>query len=597
MRPKASAAFIIALAAAFSLGTAARDAAAQSAPSFEECENAVDEDALRREATEGARAAIETAVVEVDYDRLVAEAWRASFFDRRYERIVDEKIAEVRADRSFFERLADSNIPSFAEEVAERTTRAIFESAEFQDLQDLLMRQIAERLEDAFAVADRRATDVAAQCVQVYLGARYSDVVRTALAEELAETAGGVDIDVGPASAPTNLANILGAVLIVAFRRVIRRVIEAMIRRLVGVVAARVASWGSIVIGVAVLSYDVIAGSDGVFPAIREELLSVETRAEIQSTIVDELRTVGPEALDGRAEAIGDVMVGRWRAFRENHRRTLALAEREPTFASYLSQLRPEEFEKFSALVALIAAEGGDAAVMRALENGVLPRAMRIPLIESQAQELASEGVRVQDLIGWADLAGADYRTALEFGLPSLLPADAIDRAGLRSLLELDTPEQAQTIASLESGTRDEVLRLPPSDLRVLAREFRAGELEAVIGALRAVENAALRRRLLGQVVGDPDAARALADADAAALVADSASPERAIGVLIDPASRWDPFALVDHVESVLDGDVAPRTLMHRYGWAGAVIFGAPLIVLLGLLRSVARLFAPRRRS
>lgn len=592
--------FLAALITAFASIAALSSAHAQTAsgaPSFEECEAAVDEDALRLQTIAGAQAAIETSIASVNYASIVDDAWDGAFFDRRFERIVDDKIEEIRSDRSLFERLADANLPSFAEEIAERTARAVFGSAEFEALQEILMAEIARRLEPKFQIADGEANDTATQCVQVYLGARYASVVQTALADELASRADAdVEVALSTSDATISLAGILGGLLVVAFRRVVRRVVQSMAQRLVGVIAARIASWGTIVIGAAVLTYELISGADGIFPAIREEMLSRETKLEIQQTIVDELETVGVEALTGRAEAIGGEIVDRWRAFRDNHRRVLELAEREPAVASYLGQLRPQDFEKFSALVAVLHEEGGDPAVLTALESGLLPRAMRVPMIDDQARTLAPQGVTLEALTRWADLAGGDYQRVLALRLPTVIAPDAIDRAGVRKLLELDTPERALKIAGLASDARDELLQLRPDDLRVMAREFGGDELEAVLGAVRAASGVAARQRFLQQVVAAPEQARALTDPDVASIVSDSRSPDAALDVLLDPASRWDVFALVGHVDAVASGDVAPMALVHRYGWLSALFFGVPLFILLGLLRSVGRVFAPRRR-
>lgn len=589
---------VLIMAAAFLAALATPpDARAQTPPSFEECAAAVDEDALRREAIAGAQSAISNAVGSVDYAAIVDDAWRAARFDRRFERLVDEKIEIIREDRNFIERLADATLPNFAEDIAERTTSEVFESSEFEALQVSLMKEISDRLQPVFQVADQAAEDVAAECVRVYLGARYAEIVQTALADELAGAAGDeVELSVGATGASGNIASIVGALLLVAFRRVVRRVIEATVRRLVGAVAARIASWTTIVLGVAVLTYDVIVSSDGVFPVIREELLSVETSADIQRTIIEELEAVGVDALDGRAAEIGDEMVRRWRAFEDNHRAVLALAEREPRFAQYLEQIRPQEFEKLSTLVALIGAEGGDAAVMAALDSGELPRAMRIPFIDTQAAALAEEGVDLSELVGWADVAGADYATAVDYGLPTILDPTAIDRAGVRALLGLDTPAQARKVAGLGAETRDTLLRLSPDQLRALAGAFSGPELEAVMGALAAAPDAGARRLYLDRIVERPGQALALTSPNVAGVIEDSRSPERALAMLLDPASRWDPFTFADHVGTVAEGEVAPLALAHRYGWAGAALLAAPLLILLGFLRMVFRVFAPRRR-
>ncbi|MCI4663385.1 MAG: hypothetical protein MRY74_01565 [Neomegalonema sp.] len=580
---------------------AAPAANAQTTPSFADCAAIVDEAALRRDVAAGAKAAMQKAAAKLDYAQIVAKSWGSARFDKRFERIVEGKIKILRAETTYIGRLGDSNVPAYARKMAERVANLVFKSPEFAALQESLMAEIRKNLELSVGKAEATVSGAAASCVRLYLAARYAEIVGVAFADELAGAADAKilvkDKSVG-GSAAIGLALILTGVLGIVFRRAIDRIIASLVKRLAGRIAARLTSGLSFITGVVVLSYELIAGADGVFPEIQETLLSEATRVEIQRSVTDELQKVSGDALDKRAASVADALIGRWEAFKRNHAEVLRIAEREPDFAKYLRTQSPQHFEKLSNLVALISAEkpGGDAAVMAALRSGVLARAMNIPKLDTQAEKRAQTGVKVSDLIAWADLAGANYPKALAYGLPSAASRTGLDGKTVEKLLALDTPAQARKIAVLKPELRSLALSLDLDILRPLARDFSTDGVLALLTVAKTTADPSARRLLMERALENPASARILADPAAAQIISNSRSPASALSVLTDAASTWNPFAFFDHVSLVAAGDVSPLALAHRYGWFGAVIIGVPLILTLGLLRSLTRATIGRRR-
>lgn len=572
------------------------------APSFGECEAAVDEAALRREVYEGSREAMRRAALEVDYASVVADAWGETSFDRRFAVIVDDKIAILRRDRAYLERLLDGNIPSRAEEMAEKTAELVFYSEEFEALQGDLQNAIGARLEPIVASADLKAQTAAARCIRTFLGARYAASVREAFSDDLDATGGAVAIDSSgvETNAALSMAGVVAAMLTVVFRRLVQRVVRSIVRRLAGALAARLAAWASVILGAALLVYELIAGADGVFPILRDELTSPQTRAEIQNGLVEELAATGPERLDERAGAIAGFMFERWRSFKANHRAALELAEREPRFAAFMADQPPERFEALSVAVKALSAEAaaaersGDAEVVGALDSGVLGEAVALPNAAQRIEEAAVQGLSLSDLVSWARLAGARFAQAVDWRLPSVLDPASVTRAEVARLLDLGAQGPALSVARLSPEARAEALTLPADQLRLMAQIFEGEALSGVFAAIRVLPEAGLRRRYYERALADPSRGRGLVNAQGA--VRGSRNPRAALDLILDDAPLWSPFALQRHVETALDGEVSPLTLTHRYGWGLTVALGLPLLLLIGVIRWFAGFFGFFRR-
>lgn len=569
------------------------------APSFGECEAAVDDAALRNRVFDGARETMRRAALDVNYRDIVLKSWIAARFDQKFERIVDAKIAILRKDRPYLERLLDGNIPSRAEEMAERTANLVFDSPEFEALSQDLQREIGDRLEPLIANADLAAQDRAAECVQLYLGARYAGAVREAFAGDIGDLTLRTGVDSGDVgvSVAFSLAGVLAAMLTVVFRRLVRRIVRVVVRRLAGAIATRLAAWAAPIVGALVLVYELIAGADGVFPVIREELLSNETKALIQNGVIEELAAASPDELEKRAGEIAGRMFERWRDFKENHRAVLALAEAEPEFMAFLQDQPPERFEALSlAAKALRGPNGDDSAVMAALRSGALGEALSIPSIADDLETWGPRGVSLDDLVAWRRNAGGRYQRALAAGLPGVLTPDELSEDEIAVLLEIGGRQAARRVAEMPPETRALALASPAESLRPLALTLETGQLTNLFETLRPIANDERRLAYLERAAIDPSVAATLAKNGAPRAVADSRSPEVALAVMTEDSWRWSPIALTRHAELVADGEIAPRVLVQRYGWGLAILGGGTLIVGISVLRMLLGLVGLRRR-
>ena len=580
----------------FAPHTAPQQSAGPTTPAFGECEQAVDDEALRAELSDRAQAAMRAAMQDVDYRDLVIQSWRSAQMDAKLERIVDAKLDILRADRAYVERLLDGNIPSRAEEMATRAATMVFESPEFEEAQGDLRRELAQRLEPMVADADAVAQSYASRCVQAFLGARYAQSVQSAFEAELSDASpANFEVSGVSTSVALNLSAVIAAMLAVVFRRLVRRIVNAVVRRLAGAIAARAAAWASVLLGALLLVYELIAGADGVFPVIREELLSLDTKLEIQQALVEELENVGPEEFDRRADVIAELMVARWRQFKQDHRAVLELAEKYPGFRDFLSSVSSEQFDTVTTAVASINRVGGEDAVLAALDNGVLAAAVQIPRFAVHLDKWGARGVSVEELVAWKTLAGDRFEDVLRHGLPELLRPDEVTSEELVNSLSLGERRAIRLAAALTGAQREELLALEPKLARALAATFPADRIAALFEMLRPLP-LEQRAPYLNRVVAQPDLIDR-ASARSAAAVAASRAPERAVSLLLDDAPLWSPISAVSTFSAMSRGDVGFGVVAQRYGWALVALFGLPALLVFWMLRRMLRWIAPPRPS
>ena len=561
-----------------------------SAPSFGECESIVTDQDLRAQVTRGARTAMRSAAESVDYEEIVKASWAAVRFDLKFTRIVDTQIAILRQDRAYLERLLDGNIPSRAEEMAQRTTEAVFNSPEFQALQIELQEQVGQRLEPRVAGADLETHTRVAECIQVFLGQRYASTVSDVFSEEaraarveLEELTSGAGT-----SAALSLAGVVAAMLTIIFRRLVRRVVATVVRRLAGALAARLAAWASVVVGVALLAYELVAGADGVFPLIREELTSPETKQTIQRSLIEELSRATPEQLDARADEIAGTMINRWRQFKSNHRAVLELAARDEGFRQFLEDQPPRDFERLSVVVKAIKAmpPGGDEAVLDLLNRGLLTRALELPSVERLIEAWAPHGVSLADLLVWRDRTGDRFEEALANRLPAYVTPDELPDEVLDRLLSFDDARAAGRIAAMREPSRSEALQLDTKQLLALTAQFDDRQLSGLFDSLRPASSRTARAKHLRTIQRQPSLISRLDNAGKA--IAMSAEPALALEILLGGSHPLPP---IEQLAMVYERRVSPRVLVHRYGWGLAIVVGVPLMFVLWLLHGVGRIF------
>ncbi|MEM6669130.1 MAG: hypothetical protein AAF661_07915 [Pseudomonadota bacterium] len=564
-------------------------------PQLSECGLEHEDPQLRENLRASSRLAMRVAMENIDFNRAVDDAWTSVGFEQRYERIIDDQIEVLRADTNYLDRLKQANLPGPAEEMATKTVDAVFSSTEFSVLQDDLQDEIGRRLEPDIRTAGLSAQNSSAECVRRFLSARYPGVVGDAFERQETLAVSFDSIATSGAGATINMAVIISGIIAVIFRRVIARIARAIARRLGVALAARVAAMISAVGGLVLLGYELIAGNEGVFPVVKDEMVSEETLRGMRGDLKRDLASAAPEEMNAVADQIAADLFEKWRRFKTDYAFVLDLRDRNPAFARFLAGRQPDEFFTLATLVGRLRADGGEAAVLDAFETGVLEKAIGIPRIEEHLDAWAPRGLDLRTLVDWHDRSAGDFEQVLTFELPTAAQPTDFSREELGRLLSIGERKGVLTVAGLPASDRNEAFALSDERLRRLAVRLDGPRMAAVFATTRALPDAGTRLLYLDRAAERPDLARGLVGA--APAVANSRSPEAALAMLMDPQPLYNVLAVYDHAQIVLDGEVAPQIPVYRYGWWLAVFLGAPLLIVFWILRGIIRTFRPAPRQ
>ena len=111
-------------------------------------------------------------------------------------------------------------------------------------------------------------------------------------------------------------------------------------RRIAGVVASRIVSSVTGLIGLALIAKDVYDAGEGVFPIITERMKSDETKDGIKDEIAKSIEADVTEQLGTIAQETADRIYSVWLDFKQKYQRLLGLAEQNPDFAAFLKDRR-----------------------------------------------------------------------------------------------------------------------------------------------------------------------------------------------------------------------------------------------------------------
>ena len=143
---------------------------------YEACQ-AQDEEGVRTAIAALTLKGLEAGLANLDYGPLVADAWRREKFDETIDRQVDEAIAQVRDESSWYQLWSSLASRDSAQELAtsaaERVYRADAVKQGIGRIAADVGKEIGKRIE--LAVVDTAGP--ATQCMQAFLGRRYGATV------------------------------------------------------------------------------------------------------------------------------------------------------------------------------------------------------------------------------------------------------------------------------------------------------------------------------------------------------------------------------------------------------------------------------------
>jgi hypothetical protein len=554
----------------------------------------VDYEACQAQDEQGFRSAIEALTLKgleaglanLDYGPLVADAWRREKFDEVIDRQVDEAIAQVRDESTWYQLWSSLASRESAQELATAAAERVYRSDAVKDGVERIATSVGKEIGKRIELAVIDTAGPATQCMQAFLGQRYGATVAGAVSADA-----GREYTVDPATGSAQVStgqllvegkgSIAGAMVLVV-RRQLSNMAARIGQRVLGSILSRLVSTVAGVIGVALIAKDVWDFRYGVLPIIADEMKSRPTKDKVRQEIAGALADNIGQGLKEIAQGTAGRVVEIWTEFRRAHAKVLELAERNADFKRLLETVSAADLGRLDEITALVLASEGEAGVLRRLGDGTLH--MAVTALPPGAMEIAREARSLETALKWSALAGDGLPKVVELEIHRRAAPDSFTKTGLRRLLGLDDRLAAVRLAALPPATRDALFELEDPALVKLARALDEPELESLARYLTALEKGAAQR-VLGVVTQSPARMAVLASPRVREAVIASRDQAAAVAMMLQAATLLDPTAPLTHARLVLDGRVSPVLLWEKHGVMLVAAALAGLVLLFVLKR------------
>lgn len=514
-------------------GVLASSAAARPpAVTIETCQDLQDQD-VRAKLTELTSRALTDELSALDYDALVESHWLQAHMSDKLDREVDDAVAAVRADTNWGERaystLSQETARKYAESVAERTYSGEGFRNALGDLAGSIGKEVGARIEQA---ADKIASPIIA-CVQNALQTRYGSAVAQVFSQEteanfrLKPEVGGARITRG--DMVINTAPTIAGVALVVTRRIVGQMIAGIGRRVAGMVATRIASSLTGVIGFALIAADVYQAGDGIFPVIAERMKSGETKDIIKKEIARTISADVREQTSALSQDATERLFSYWLDFKQKYEKLLSLSDRNEKFAAFLKNLRVDQLAKLGQIASVVIASEGEDGVFRRAEDGALSRALSD--LDANGLQIMNDRQSLAIALRWLDLAGRSLDKVVTAGLHKAIAPDDISAEQVRKLIQVEDRQALARLVRLDRISREALLTLPLDQVRDLARRLQPQELDALAEYQRRLPQAPARL-MLRAVADDPRVMGPLAESGVRQAILDSKDQGAAVTML-----------------------------------------------------------------
>ncbi len=560
---------------------------------YEACQ-AQDEEGFRRAIEALTQKGLEAGLAKLDYGPLVADAWRREKFDETIDRQVDEAIAQVRDESTWFQLWSSLASRESAQELGTSAAERVYRSDAVKQGIERMAADVAKEIGKRIELAVIDTAGPATQCMQAFLGRRYGATVAGVVGADTGReyaidpVKGGAQVSTGQVLIEGK-EGIAGAVVLV-LRRQLSRMAARIGQRVLGSVLSRLVSTVAGVIGVVLIAKDIWDFRHGVLPIIAEEMKSKATKDKVREEIAGAFSEHINQSVREIAQSTAERVVGIWTEFRRAHAKVLELAERNADFKRLLDTIKPADLARLDEITALVLASEGEAGLVRRLGDGTLHRA--VSALPPGAIEIAREARSLETAYKWWAVAGGSLPRVVELEIHRRAAPESFTNAGLQRLLALDDRLATVRLAALPPATRDVLLELETPALVKLARALDEPQLESLARYLTALEKGAAQR-VLGAVAQSPGRMADLASPRVREAIIASRDQLAAVGMMLQAASYLDPSAPVTHARLVLDGRVSPVLLWEKHGM---VLVAAALLGLMLLLMLKRALIGPRPR-
>jgi hypothetical protein len=559
-----------------------------------------DYEACQAQDEQGFRAAIEAltlrgleaGLARLDYTALVGDAWRAEKFDEIIDRQVDEGIAQVRDESTWYQLWSSLASKERAQELATSAAERVYRSEPVKDGIDRIAASVGKAIGKRIELAVVDTAGPAAQCMQAFLGKRYgatvAGVVGADTGREYSVDPVKVGSQVGTGQVLVEGKEGIAGVVVLMLRRQLSRLAARIGQRVAGSVLSRLVSAVAGIIGVALIAKDIWDFRHGVLPIIADEMKSRPTKDKVREELAGALSEHIGQSVKEISQSTADRVVDIWRDFRRAHAKVLELAERNADFRRLLETVRPSDLSRLDEVTALVLASEGEPGVLRRLGDGTLLTA--VSALPPGAMEIAREARSLDTAFRWAAVAGDALPKIVDLEIHRRAAPESFTNASLQRLLALDDRLAAVRLAALPTASREALFELDSPALVKLARALDGAQLESLSRYLTALDKTSAQR-VLAVVAQSP--ARMVELSSPRVREAIIASPDQpaAVAMMLQVVSPLDPYAPIGHARLVLDGRVSPVLLWEKHTSA-LVVAGLLGLILLAMLK---RLLFPAR--
>jgi len=556
---------------------------------YEACQSR--DEAQFREAVE--RVTLQSLTVSIrglDYQPIVAEAWRAGKIDDVVSRRVDAVLEELKQETSWSELISSLASRETQEKLARAAAERVYGSPEMRRAIETLATSVGRSVGERLELATTDASEPTTRCLEAFLGPRYGSTVARIVATDAGKE---FAIDAGKGSAPVSSGSVLveskeglAGLVAVIMRRQLGNLSARVGQRLVGAVLGRVVSVVAGGVGVVLIAKDIWELRNGVLPIIASEMKARSTRDKVQAELSISVATEIEAHLKEIAKRTSDRVIEIWHEFRRAHAKVLELAEANAAFKQFMDNVSPANLARLDEVVALQLPQGGEARLLSRVADGSLAEAVeRWP---AGVLEIARDRRSLEAGFKWRALAGDGLvPKLLELEVHRLADPDQLTRAALQRILRLDDRVASGRLAALARRSLEPLLDVGDADLRRLARTLGESELASLSSYLTALQGPA-SHRLLAAVAEVPSRMHAVAPSHVREAILASRDQRAALDMMLRSGDLLDLGEFLRDVEVARSGAVSPRLLLWRYPGALAVAAVAGLALLLLLWRAVA---------
>lgn len=533
---------------------------------------------------------------EFDVKSTVERQWRTLNLDATFDAEVDAAIARVTNDTGLVSRFQSSWIPAQAKTLANQVTDQVFKANALNQKLDQLSRHVADELADHLELVSAQSSSYAMDCLQRFINRQYSQAFVNIFGQQI-QTARADNLTLPDAFDPdtkdflkTHSFAFGGAAAIavagvtrqVIGKKIIGRITQQVVERIAGRLGTSVIPFVGEIVGGVLITRDVIDSFDGALPEIQTALKAPAIKQAFQSKLTtqidDELRKESYQI----AREVSNDIYAEWLDFQKDYRDTLSLAADLPEFQTLLANT--VDVGKISALVGIALNNMGRSQLIAAVENGDFERALSLPEVTYKMLETSHD---FHVLVAWTNLAGNQVDEVVRLELYKHLSPDTLDRKLLQEILSLGDDALIAKLALLELDDIRGLLAIASSNLRSLAVNLSAEDLQRLAGYLRPLAPAAVNA-FVRFLMDDPFSLRNRAIEP----LIQSRNIQAAIEFWQAPTSFQ---TIAQGMLKIVTGQMAWKLFTAKYGLTVfLLLLITPLVLFLSLFWTVSRLLQPR---